>query len=516
VKVRIGAAAALAVALAALWWWRPVDSRPNVLLVVWDTVRHDRLSLYGHRRPTTPRLDAWSRDAVVFEHARAPGIWTLPSHASMFTGLPASSTGADERWLWLDDAHETLAERFADRGYRTFSFAANALLTPETHLTQGFEVVMNTFRGRVRSAAAAATRKKLLPGDRSNELAPAWKPPDHGASNAEWARAVYKDAAPLVVDTFLRWVEERDDGRPFFAALNLMEAHTPRVPSARSRDALLDPATRALGLATDAAHIRLHFANFGKQTYSAEEIEAIRGVYDAALRDLDDATGALVDGLAAAARLDNTVIVLTSDHGENLADHGLFNHRFALWDSLLRVPLVVRFPRALPPGRVAEPVSTTDLFGTLAALCDLGPAPPTSHDWFAAGSRPGPVLSAMALPLEREIASVADVHPDVLAGPWLRTGTALALGSRVLTRYSTGETQGWDVATDPDQNHPLPPDPELVGLMDAALAALPPYDATRRTARDRPAHTRADRRDFSRALEALGYVAPEEPPTAAP
>lgn len=499
-------------AVLLLWWQRgPKGGQPNVVVVVWDTVRHDRLSLYGHHRPTTPRLDAWAGDAVVFEHARSPGIWTLPAHASLFTGLPPPSTGADERWLWLDAAHETLAERFSAHGYRTFSFAANALLTPETQLTQGFEVVMNTFRGRIRNAAAAATRRKLLPGDRSNELAPAWRPPEHGATNAEWARAIYKDAGPLVVDTFLRWVDERDDGRPFFAYLNLMEAHTPRVPSARSRDALLTPELRDLGLTTDAAHIRLHFHNFGKTTYTPEEIEAIRGVYDAALRDLDDATGALVDGLAAAGRLEDTVVVLTSDHGENLGDHGLFNHRFALWDSLLRVPLVVRYPRALPPRRVAEPVSTMDLFGTLAALCDLGEAP--SPSWFAHGRTAGPVRSWMALPLEREIASVREVFPDVDATPWLRTGEAVAQGDAVLLRYSDGEPTSFDVRADPSQRLPRPAEAALLAALELPI---PAYDPSLRTARDRPAHTRADRRDFNRALEALGYVAPEGPSTAGP
>ncbi len=501
---------ALVLSAALVWVALPERTQgPNVLIVVWDTVRRDHLSLYGHPKPTTPALEQWAKDAVVFENARSPAIWTLPAHASLFTGLPPPTTGADERWLWLDGAHETLAERFSARGYRTFSFAANALLSPETQLVQGFDVIMNTWRGKARAKAERLTKLKLLPSDRSNELSPGWKPPDHGAHNAEWARAVYKDAAPLIVDTFLRWVDERDDGRPFFAYLNLMEAHTPRIPSAASRSAVMSPELAELALATDAAHIRLHFYNFGQQEYTDAEIDAIRGVYDAALRDLDTATQALISGLSDRDKLNDTIVVLTSDHGENLGDHHLFNHRFALWDSLLRVPLVIRYPAALPAGRVAEPVSTLDLFATLVALCGLGDAPPSSQSLVNRDTPRGPVVSWMASPLAREIETVKAVHPDVAVEPWIRSGEAVAVGSRVFIRYSTGEASAYDLEVDPGQLAPLPPESSLAAALNQALAAVIPYDPTRRGPKDRPGHTRASGTDFQDALQALGYTTPE-------
>ena len=164
----------------------------------------------------------------------------MPVHASLFTGLPPETHGANERWMWLDDRFLTMAEHFRTNGYATFTMAANTLLCDETNLVQGFDVKLNTYKGKVAKAAKAATREKLLPNDVSNELTPGWKPPSHGAHNAEWGRAVYKEAAPIVASTFLQWLGVRKTPeRPFFAFLNLMEAHTPRLPSMASRKQVL-------------------------------------------------------------------------------------------------------------------------------------------------------------------------------------------------------------------------------------------------------------------------------------
>ena len=138
----------------------PVAKPPNVLIILWDTVRADRLSVYGYDRPTTPKLEKFAEEAVVYEHAWSPGIWTLAAHSAVFTGLPVESTGADERWLWLDHGHTTMAEHFREHGYDTFSFAANTLLSGDTNLVQGFRVVLNTWKGKVRTMAQAATQRK--------------------------------------------------------------------------------------------------------------------------------------------------------------------------------------------------------------------------------------------------------------------------------------------------------------------------------------------------------------------
>lgn len=489
--------------------------RPNVLIVLWDTVRADRLSVYGYDKPTTPHLEALAAESVVFERALSPGIWTLSSHASVFTGLPPESTGADERWLWLDEQHTTLAEHFGANGYETFAFAANALLSEDTNLVQGFDVVLNTWKGKVRPIARAATEAKLLPADRSNELSPDWQPPPHGAKNAEWARAVYKEAGPIISEGLLRWIDGRDDERPWLAYLNLMEAHTPRIPSMEARRKVMDPALIDLSLQTDQAHINLHFYNFGKHGYTPEQLRAINGVYDATLVELDQITADLLDALDRRGVLDDTIVVITSDHGENLGDHGLFNHRLSLADTLAHVPLIVHYPRGLAPRRVDDPVSTQDLFGTLVDLAEL-PAPtgPFRSDSLFDEATRTPV-TYMAVPLEREIRTVQKVHPDVEVEPWLKAGHAVHGSPHKLVRWSTGARELYDITADPREQADLLPGAGAVAQpLEAALQALidaaPPYDPSRRGDRDQPRNVRANQDDLRNQLEALGYIQGDE------
>jgi arylsulfatase A-like enzyme len=493
------------------------DKPPNVLIVLWDTVRADRLSIYGYERPTTPRMAAFAEEAAVYEHAWSPGIWTLAAHAAVFTGMPVESTGADERWLWLDGTHTTMAEHFHGNGYDTFSFAANALLASDTNLVQGFRVVFNTWQGRIRERARRLTLAKLIPGDRSNELAPGWRPPDHGATNAEWAKAEYKEAAPVIAEGFLKWLEVRPQPeQPFFAYLNMMEAHTPRIPSMAARKAVIgDDALIQKGLEVDAGHINLHFYNFGKHDYSDGELLAINAVYDATLRDLDDATADLMDELAGRGVLEDTIVVLTSDHGENLGDHHLFNHRFAMHDSLLHVPLLIHYPKGLEPGRHSDPVSTVDLFATLCALTGLQcpESAIASHSLLV--PRPEAPVAYMAMPLEREIRTVKAVHPDVEVGPWLRTGHATVIDGHKLVQWQGGHQDVFDLRADPGEAHPLLQDSsatfsQLSGRLDAWRAWVPAYDPATRGPGDQPANVRASQRDLRNQLEALGYIQEDE------
>jgi len=489
----------------------PTARPPNVLVVVWDTVRADRMSVYGYDKPTTPRIAEWAQEATIYEEARSAGIWTLPAHASLFTGLPPESTGADERWLWLDDQHVTMSEWFGERGYDTFAFAANTLLSTDTNLVQGFETQWNTFKGRVKPMARAATQQKLIARDRSNELTPGWAAPTHGAKNAEWGRAVYKEAAPLISKGFVKWLDERPSDAPFFAFLNLMEAHTPRIPSMEAREQVIDdPELIELGLATDAGHINLHFYNFGKHDYTARELEAINGVYDATLVDLDNATADLFAALDARGVLDDTIVVLTSDHGENLGDHHLFNHRFALYETLLHVPLIIRYPAAMEARRVEAPVTTLDLFATLTDLAGLdGPDLP-SHSLRDPRRTP---VSYMAVPLEREIKTVQRVHPDVAVEPWLKMGHAVVEEGYKLIRYSDGGHELYDLTTDPGElNNLYGSDPSreeaLMAKINLWNEATPAYDPSLRT--EDPKTVRANQHDLMNQMRALGYVTDDD------
>ena len=481
----------------------PAEKRPHVVILLWDTTRADRLSLYCHEVPTTPRLEALAESSRVFDRALSPGMWTVPSHASMFTGLPAPSHGARVGWLWLDHRHLTLAEHFGAHGYRTFAWSANPYLAPATNLLQGFDEVRLTWSGDDAQACAAATHAKLIERDRSVAMAPAWPGDGEG-----WPGhlTVAKDCAPGGVDALLEHIDGAD--APVFAYLNLLEAHHPRIPSLASRQAVSSPELLERGLLTDGSLRRLMGAMEGMQSFAPDEIEALEGVYDASLRDLDDATGRLIDGLSARGLLDDTVLVVVGDHGEHFGEGGMFDHRWSVHEALLHVPLLVRYPRGLPSGRVSEPVSTRGLFGTLPALAGL-PEPEVAHP-VPNLSPSGSVFSALVAPTPR-LPAVLQTWPGLSPDRWKRRFQVVRDGHDKLVRDDQGQRWLYDLSADPEQLVDLAPTRveranALEGQLKAWQRSLPRYDRRQRGPNDRPGRPMEQDADTRAMLEALGYT----------
>jgi len=479
--------------------------RPHVIVLLWDTTRADRLSLYGHSRPTTPRLDALASDARVYEQAQSPGMWTVPSHASMFTGLPAPSHGAKVGWLWLDGHHLTLAEHFGAHGYQTFAWSANPYLAPATNLLQGFDEVRLTWLGDDATVCAKATNDKLIPRDASVSMAPAWAGGGEG-----WPEhlTVTKECAPQGVDAVLEALDEADG--PVFAYLNLLEAHHPRLPSLASRRAVASPEMVEAGLQTDGSLRRLMGAMEGMQQISEADRDALLSVYDASLRDLDAATGRLVDGLTSRGLLDDTVLVVVGDHGEHFGEDGMYDHRWSVHQALLHVPLVIRYPKAAPPARVSEPVSTRGLFGTLPALAGL-PAPAVDHP-LATLDPPGPVFSALVAPTPR-LPMVLSTWPGLDPERWRRRYQVVVDWPHKLVRDDRGGRWLYDLAVDPMQSSDLAPvqaqrADQLEGALKRWQRELPRYDRRKRSADDRPGRPMEQDADTRAMLEALGYTSP--------
>jgi arylsulfatase A-like enzyme len=332
--------------------------RPNVVWVIWDTVRADHMSLYGYGKPTTPRLDAWAKSARVFERCAATAGQTVPSTASMFTGLLPSTHGANPEWSWLDERFPAIAELFRDSGYRTYLFSANAYLSSEHNFHRGFDLEEHPWDERYADEALRIVQAKLAghPGLMSRKLAGGAKPGD------------LKSAGVLAARGLGQWLAASDADKPFFSVLNYMEAHRPYIPPQEYRERML---TAEQVEASYGVRMRVWDYIFGLHEHTAEEIELIAGTYDAALAELDDRFAELLDGLAEAGRLDNTIVVLTSDHGEHLGDHHRLGHQFSLYEGLIHVPLVIHYPARFEPGRDARPVSGLDLFPTLLDLAGI-------------------------------------------------------------------------------------------------------------------------------------------------
>jgi len=487
-------------------------ARPNVLVIVWDTVRADRMSLYGHSVPTTPRLDERARTAVVFERATAPAMWTLPTHASMFTGQFATTHGAVASYRWLDHHHETLAERLSAAGYDTFAFTSNLVASPLTNVLQGFATVHTTYPrkgepGRYTKASRRATRDKLLPDDASTEISPAFE----GDDRERWARSVHKDAAPVIHRGLADWLDERVQiDRPWFAYLNLMEAHSPRVPSAEAREHTMDAATRAPALTVDQSLLAANAWIVGARKYSDADLDAIAGVYDATLHDLDRATDALLDDLDRRGELDDTLVVLLSDHGEHLGEHRRLEHRWSLRQPLVHVPLVVWSPDRAGE-RVARRVSTAGLFATVLEAAGL-PVPHTAQapSWFAK-PQDARVYAQLLDPFVSQLEKVHEVYPHGDYAPLAETFCAAFDGDYKLLVGSTGHRSLHDLSRDPGELVDLAATlPARAAGREGALARwqdrLPDHDATLRTARDLRGASRQDATE-QRMLAALGYTA---------
>lgn len=321
--------------------------RTSVLLVVVDTLRADHLGVYGYERPTSPRLDEWAEQALVFEHAQAASSWTLPSMASLLTGqLPSrhtagSARGEDGRIVTEDgkktfrvlpESVDTVAEALRARGYTTAAFVTNAFLGPSFGLDQGFELYEH-----------------------------------HGQTRAA-----------QVVDSALDWFAEQPP-EPFFVYVHLFDPHLPYEAGPEFAGRFTEGLTSSYSLPVKGLdRIRKRAAGL-----SEEDRAFIGAAYDEEIAYVDDQLQRLFRGLRDQGLFDSTLVILTSDHGEELFDHAGFEHGHTMYQELLHVPLVVWGP-GLEPGRVAAPVSLLDVSATiLEAARALPSAPLTGRSLFA-------------------------------------------------------------------------------------------------------------------------------------
>ena len=342
------------------------DGPSNVLFVVMDTVRKSHLSVYGYDRPTTPTLEAFAEEATVFEEAVAPAPWTLPVHASMFTGLYPSQHGATQESPYLEGA-TTLAESLSAAGHATACYSSNAWITPYTNLTDGFDDRDNFFQ--------------VMPGDAlSGPLSRAWRAMNDSdalrrvadllvklgnTAHEYFAREGGDSKTPAIVDRVQEFVS-RSEGE-WFTFINLMDAHLPYHPPEEYADRF------APGVdSTEVCQNSKEF-NSGARDIDDEEWEAIRGLYDAEIAHIDHHLGRLFDWLRETGRWEETLVVVCADHGELHGEHDLYGHEFCVYDPLVNVPLLVKHPE-LGSGRDAETtVELQDLYHTVLDHAGVDP-----------------------------------------------------------------------------------------------------------------------------------------------
>ena len=338
------------------------DAPDNVLFVVMDTVRKDHLTPYGYEKPTTPGLDDFADEATVFEQAVAPAPWTLPVHASLFTGLYPHQHGADQENPYLDGT-TTLAQTLSAEGYDTACYSSNAWITPYTRLTDGFDDQDNFF--------------EVMPGNfLSGPLADAWQT----LNDNETLRAVADklvslgntahellaggggadSKTPAVIDRTREFVADSaaSDSEGFFAFINLMDAHLPYHPP-EEYAAEFAPGVDSADICQNSKEY-----NSGARDIDDAEWDAIRGLYDADIAHIDAELTRLFDWLKAEDLWDDTAVVVCADHGELHGEHDLYGHEFCLYDPLVNVPLLVKHP-ALDAERRDDQVELLDTYHTV-------------------------------------------------------------------------------------------------------------------------------------------------------
>jgi arylsulfatase A-like enzyme len=425
---------------------RERPGRPNVVLITLDTTRADHLGCYGYTRPTSPSLDRLAAESVLYTRAIATSSWTLPSHASLFTGKLTSSHGAEydpegplslasiieapKEWRQyrargLAESERTLAEILKAAGYETGAVVGGPWLKKPFGLGQGFDYYdddqIESSNGRTADRVTAAAT---------------------------------------------RWLE-RTRGRTFLLFLNYFDPHGPYAPPDPFAHAFLEPGTKI-----------------------PEGIPAgktLVALYDAEIAFMDQHIGRLLDRLREIGLYDDTLILVTADHGELLEEHGKVGHGEDLYQPEIHVPLFVKYPRReVAPARRADPVQLTDV---LPLILD------SSKVAVPAGIQGG-------LPPRVGHPIVAEVSPlpfSSRAGSW----RALFDGEVKFLWNSRGDHRLYDLARDPGETTNLASrEPErarrMATLLEKYLASLPRPGAAG------PPVTLDD--ETRRALRSLGYV----------
>lgn len=346
------------------------ENSPNVLFLVLDTVAASHLGTYGYERDTSPFLDEIAANGVVFEKGFSAAPWTVPSHASMFTGLIPASHGTTWARPLLPDGRasvedgvqydlHTLSEELSLRGYDTAFSAEKSWLTFDSGMTQGFETV---FDHSIPNLEERFWTMRIWDRYRSKVGMEKPVPIDKGGAG--------------VVDSALDWLagnHGRDTERPFFLFMNLNEAHQPYLPPQDYWGHFLPssiPMERTRSIGNDTPSQRA--ITLGKEELSADDREVYIALYDEEILYQDSLIENLWRGMEKLALLENTLVVITSDHGEEFGElvHRM-GHQVALTDRLLHVPMVLHFPKQLPQGRrVKGMASTIDLFPTILSIVE--------------------------------------------------------------------------------------------------------------------------------------------------
>lgn len=436
--------------------------RPNIVLIVMDTTREDRLGCYGHSRKNTPTLDALAGESTVYRNAYSVSSWTAPGHASLFTGLyPAAHGCTQENWTMGEDL-VTLAEVLGGNGYQTHGITENPTVSAAAGFAQGFDTYQEV-----------------------------WRP---------WE---YEDDENQAYRLLQGVLETLDREKPLFLFINFIEPHAPYNSSREFIDAYVDD-PRAGPNGNNGQEFYL-----GRVKRNERDFRHMKALYDAEILYTDHQVGRVIQRLKEEDLWEDTIFIVTSDHGENIGEHGHMEHYFSLHETTVKIPLLIRHPGTFQPGAEDhEPTQLTDIFPTLMGLLELEAGVAQGADLLAAGSRTGrPVLCEFYWPAQALHAYGKDWDDDAL-NRWKRHLRAVILGGDKLIWASDGDHEFYRLSEDPEETDNRIGSPEVAPNVSALTAVMESLIARYRGdyAGDRaPGGPELDE-ETREALKALGYL----------
>jgi arylsulfatase A-like enzyme len=442
--------------LAALGWLHltreepaGVAASPDVVIVTLDTTRADHCSFLGYARETTPRLAAVAREGASFLAAYTPTPTTGPAHATLLTGTHPRTHGVLRNGWSLGSEPETLAETLAMHGYVAGAVVSAFPLARRFGFAQGF-------------------------GHYDDEFLPAEASLDPGEWDGVPLDEAFDRRARATTDRALGWLASVPRDRPMLLWVHYYDPHSPYDPPPRHRE--LFPPAGPGRLARQVAR------------------------YDAEIHFADDEIGRLLDGLGRLRSLEHTLLVVATDHGEGLMQHGWMEHGIDLHEELVRVALVLRLPGRIVPARPAEPVSLADVAPTVLGLLALpaGGMRSEGQDLSPLLLRAAPAPAGRTLHFQRRFYTRADEEE------WPARGEMVAVRSgqwKYVEAPEQGLRQLFDLAADPGETR------DLVGAEPARAAELARLLGTWREAPGgRVTGEQAVSEDDRRRLRALGYL----------
>lgn len=405
---------------------------PNVIVIVVDTLRADHLSSYGYERETSPFMDSLAAQGVRFENAISPSSWTQPSHASMLTGRYTYETHAETQPL--DDTYPTIGEVMQANGYRTGAFSANTLFFTRR---QGHGRGFLHFEDNYQSAPDAFFNSSLY----------GFIFDHYGLRKAlNYEGVPTRRLASDINRAALAWVDSGN--QPFFVFLNYFDVHDPYTPP--------EPYRSKYASAPNPGGLINGFMERYSPSLTPEQIQTEIDAYDGAIAYVDVQIKDLFDELEARGLLEDTLVIVTSDHGEAFGEHGFFQHSASLYLPEIHVPLILWAPGRLPAGKsIVTPVSLTSLPPTLLAL-------------IGADSQPFPaqpltlLINASVAPADwrNPIAELARMNGAAEVNPSTHGAIKSVVGAEM--QYITHETFGEELYNwrqDPQETHNLVREP---------------------------------------------------------